>query len=1126
MTLSTLPVNRYCSLGLPVSARARRELELPAATLAPPSGRTLYALRQVAAALHRHRPQPPGGAARLNLLAWLCTAQRLVIARYLDARGARVTESGLDLPGVRRPLPGLAPALEATLRYFPPATADPARLGPEELTRLTTAEMLVLAIQSTNPAAKPFAPLLSPDQLDAACPWRQILESLDRLLAGSTVPGPLAGSLLELLEAPVRAAPHSLAGQLRFLREHWAGLLPPELLAGMEQAFAVLAEDELPRGGGPGPSPVPTFGGWGEPEAFSRDAEWMSSVVLVAKSVYVWLDQLSRRHGREISRLDQIPDQELDRLAGWGFTALWLIGLWRRSPASCTIKQRMGNPEAVASAYSLEDYVVADDLGGDEALGRLEDRCRQRGIRLACDVVPNHTGIDSRWVREHPDWFVQVDHPPYPAYRFSGLDLSSTSETGLFIEEGYWNHSDAAVVFRHLDRRDGRVRYIYHGNDGTHLPWNDTAQLNFLLPQVREAMIRTILQVARRFRIIRFDAAMTLAKRHFQRLWFPLPGGGAGVPSRSEHAMTREAFDAAFPVEFWREVVDRVAAEVPDTLLLAEAFWLMEGYFVRTLGMHRVYNSAFMNMLKQEENAKYRNVLKSVLEFNPEILKRFVNFMNNPDEATAVEQFGKGDKYFGVAVLLATLPGLPMFGHGQLEGLREKYGMEYRRAYLDEAPDPGFIAHHEAQICPLLKNRALFSEAEDFELFDFEGDGTVNEDVFAYTNSRFGRRCLVVYHNRPGTAAGWIRRSVTRASKDPDGQLRPRRRSLAQALGLDPEQWPLWRAREHRSSQEYLLTTDDLARKGLQLQLGPYEYRVFLDIRPQPDEDGSWGDLCRHLAGRPVPNLERERRLLRYRPVGEALRQVLDPDLGSALARELGTTRRGPRPAAAALQTRLAVFYRKLAAAAGLPGDPEAAATAALQEYSGLSRLAGLTSRSSRIRIDLERLRNRLGLSGSGSESGLLPWVLAVIGPGTAILSGRGEGDPPRAWLEDFLPDEYLPALRHPDLLRLVGVALAYGPTWLGDRPGGGPESLWQDAVVRSYLRVHEAQGTTWFDRDRCIHLLDALTAAATLALCRDPDLPRAELAGRLARLEQRLAVILEAAAAAGYRLDKFLEKV
>ena len=32
------------------------------------------------------------------------------------------------------------------------------------------------------------------------------------------------------------------------------------------------------------------------------------------------------------------------------------------------------------------------------------------------------------------------------------------------------------------------------------------------------------------------------------------------------------------------------------------------------------------------------------------------NDVNNPDEKTAVEQFGTGDKYFGVATLMATMP--------------------------------------------------------------------------------------------------------------------------------------------------------------------------------------------------------------------------------------------------------------------------------------------------------------------------------------------------------------------------------------------------------------------------------------------------------------------------------------
>ena len=80
------------------------------------------------------------------------------------------------------------------------------------------------------------------------------------------------------------------------------------------------------------------------------------------------------------------------------------------------------------------------------------------------------------------------------------------------------------------------------------------------MPEVREAVIQTILAVARRFPIIRFDAAMTLAKLHFQRLWFPSPGTGGAIPSRAEFGMTKEQFDQLMPVEFWREVVDRVAA--------------------------------------------------------------------------------------------------------------------------------------------------------------------------------------------------------------------------------------------------------------------------------------------------------------------------------------------------------------------------------------------------------------------------------------------------------------------------------------------------------------------------------------------------------------------------------------
>ncbi len=374
-------------------------------------------------------------------------------------------------------------------------------------------------------------------------------------------------------------------------------------------------------------------------------------------------------------------------------------------------------------------------------------------------MVPNHTGIDGDWVFNHSEYFIQQDYPPFPSYTYDGPNLSSAPNREIKLEDHDYDRSDAAVTFRRRDLRSGQTSYIFHGNDGTSMPWNDTAQLDFLNPATREAVYQQIKHVASNFPIIRFDAAMTLAKKHIQRLWYPKPGHGGDIAGRTQHGMDELEFNQRIPQEFWREVVDRINEELPDTLLLAEAFWMMEGYFVRTLGMHRVYNSAFMNMLKNQENQKYRETIKNTIAFEPEILKRFVNFMNNPDEETAVAQFGDGDKYFGVCTLLATMPGLPMFGHGQIEGYREKYGMEYRRAYWDERPNQHLVDEHYRRIFPLLRKRYLFSGVDYFQLFDLYRDGSVQQSAFCYVNGTERERALVLYNNQYECVEGWIKTS-------------------------------------------------------------------------------------------------------------------------------------------------------------------------------------------------------------------------------------------------------------------------------------------------------------------------------------------------------------------------------
>ncbi|HTX91276.1 MAG TPA: alpha-amylase family glycosyl hydrolase [Anaerolineales bacterium] len=722
-------------------------------------------------------------------------------------------------------------------------------------------EMLLLSLANANPALDPYRELFDDGELRRTTAYEAVILGMQTFF--STEPGFGSGkeSLFDVLMAPIRRAPNSLQAQLEYLLMRWREVLGESFVLRVLRGIDFVREEAIRQtgpGGFGGQAPVLTYTGqeYTEYERFSQDREWMPRMVLIARNSYVWLDQLSKKYGRAIVHLDQIPDEELDLLQKRGITGLWLIGLWERSLASQKMKQMMGNPDAVASAYSLMDYNIAADLGGWEALQNLRWRAWQHGLRLSADMVPNHMGIDSRWVVEHPDWFLDLRYSPYPNYSFNGADLSNDPRVGIFLEDHYFDKTDAAVVFKRLDRWTGEARYVYHGNDGTSMPWNDTAQLDYSKAEVREAVIQTILHVARNFPIIRFDAAMTLAKKHIQRLWFPEPGSGGAIPSRSEHGMTRAEFDAALPNEFWREVVDRVAAEVPDTLLLAEAFWMMEGYFVRTLGMHRVYNSAFMHMLRDEDNAKYRQVMKNTLEFDPQVLKRYVNFMNNPDEKTAAEQFGTTDKYFGVCTLMVTLPGLPMFGHGQVEGFREKYGMEYRRARWDEAVDEGLVRGHEYRIFPLTHRRHIFAEVDNFRLYDFfTPEGQVNEDVFAFSNRSGSERGLVLYQNRYAETRGWIKTSAAFMDKTSGTLLQ---KSLSEGLGLPADGYAIFK--DYVAGLEYIRPCADLAAQGLFAMLGAYQCQVFLDWRFVSGEQ--WKTLCGGLNGAGVPSMDAKYREL------------------------------------------------------------------------------------------------------------------------------------------------------------------------------------------------------------------------------------------------------------------------
>jgi hypothetical protein len=507
------------------------------------------------------------------------------------------------------------------------------------------------------------------------------------------------------------------------------------------------------------------------------------------------------------------------------------------------------------------------------------------------------------------------------------------------------------------------------------------------------------------------------------------------------------------------------------------------------------------------------------------VLQRFVNFMNNPDERTAIEQFGKGDKYIGCMLMMVTLPGLPMIGHGQIEGFTEKYGMEYRRAYWDEMPDEDLVRRHERDIFPLMRRRGIFSGAEHFALFDFETDGGwVDENVFAYTNRDDGGKALIMFNNAIERTAGRVRLASAVNTGSADQPLLVRR-SLAEALGLDtsPGVWHLYR--DHLEGHEYLRSGHELAQSGLHAPLQGYQARAFVDWRAVHDIDGTWARLADQLRGGGTPDLGRARRRLQLEGELSEVRRWLSPAVLSWLE---SAALPAPLPADEA-----AAAAAEPPALAELPRGLADWARALHRVPALLPRLAADPTLGARTRQDLTAWLQALPGSRSLEVTYLAAVLRSVRQPGEDRRLPRAPVPPAdadlvaedlTALLQEWSGREYQ-ATRDACLAEAVAIgdeavrSLAAGHTdWLA-------AALAQPVIARA-AGVNTHEGRQWLVEEDLKALLQVMMIEA---LARDldvaPDVAPAPTpaAARLTALLDAQALILKSALDAGYRLDKLI---
>ncbi len=370
-------------------------------------------------------------------------------------------------------------------------------------------------------------------------------------------------------------------------------------------------------------------------------------------NTWVWLSDLSRKFKAPID-LRSVPPAEWDAIAQYGFDAVWLMGVWERSPAGIAIANRNAglmddfhralpdfrSEDNVGSAYCVRRYVVDQHLGGPEGLAIARQELAKRGMNLLLDFVPNHMAPDSPWIVEHPEHFIQVDP------RQLQDEPASCARVGEKI--------------------------FACGKDPYFPAWPDVVQVNAFDPSFRPAVIELLLAIAGQCDGVRCDMAMLLINNIFARTWSNRVGE---MPA----------------TEYWRDVITAVKRQHPQFLFIAEAYWDLE-WELQQQGFDYCYDKRLYDRMEHDDVEGVRLHLNADLAYQ----QKLVRFVENHDEPRAAVAFA-GAKARAAAITMATIPGAKLFHEGQFEARRTRVP-----TFLGRRPDEPVDA-----ACQIFYNKLL-----------------------------------------------------------------------------------------------------------------------------------------------------------------------------------------------------------------------------------------------------------------------------------------------------------------------------------------------------------------------------------------------------------------------------------
>jgi len=390
----------------------------------------------------------------------------------------------------------------------------------------------------------------------------------------------------------------------------------------------------------------------GEEPARTLKLHQTSHPVIYEVNARVLLQELSERAGSSVT-LAGIPDEILDAWAAMGFDAVWLMGVWSTGPLGRDIARKHEglqgeyrrvlpdlNPEDIAgSPYSVVSYTVPRSMGGEAGLRSFREKLASRGIALILDFVCNHTARDHPWVSSHPEYYIE-------------------GRPGEDVER--------PDIYFAVKTAEGE-KVLAYGRDPTFPGWTDTAQLNYMEPKVRTAIIAELERIASLCDGVRCDMAMLLLRFVFILTWGD---------------QLKQMGVSAIEAEFWKESIETIRAKYPRFIFLAEAYWNNE-WHLQQLGFDYTYDKVLYDRLLHEGATAVRDHLKAEMDYQ----RKLVRFTENHDEPRAARAFGSEGWHFAASMVMACVPGMTLIHDGQIEGRTIKLPVQLRRRPAEEASE-------------------------------------------------------------------------------------------------------------------------------------------------------------------------------------------------------------------------------------------------------------------------------------------------------------------------------------------------------------------------------------------------------------------------------------------------------